>query len=51
MLSFDLFGIIDVLYLSSQGLKDYIDRLYEPYHYTSLKSDKNSFDDPERIVD
>lgn len=51
MISFDLFGIIDVLFLSSQGLQDYIDRLYLPYHYTSLKSDGINFDDPEKIVD
>lgn len=51
MLSFDLFGVIDVLFLNSDTLYDYIERLYLPHHYTSLRSDANNSDDPEKIVE
>ena len=51
MLSFDLFGLQDILYPCGSALRDYIERLFKPFHYTSLRSEKSGSDDPESIVD
>ena len=50
MFTLDLFGLLDIFFVTSDPLYEFIDRLYAPYHYTSLGCEDDKNDDPETMA-